>query len=114
MWTYALNSDRTRYIPSRVTDRDAVAEWLRAALHTSQGEQPHLPPTFGVDIIRILAGEDPTYYLQRSLEDTCELRDDVSLESCVCWQEGVHLYASAKFQTVYGDIEITNVHVGSR
>lgn len=114
MWTYALNSDRTRYIPARATGNDAVAEWLRAAMHTSQGEQPHLPPTFGVDVIRIISGNDPEYYLQKSLEDTCDLRDDVSLESCECIREGRNLYATARFRTIYGDVSIDRVLVATR
>lgn len=83
-------------------------------MHTSQGEQPHLPPTFGVDVIRILSSDDPEYYLQKSLEDTCELRDDVTLESCECVQEGRNLYATAKFRTIYGDVSLDRVLVATR
>lgn len=106
MWTYALNSDRTRYIPSKVSGKDAVVEWLRAAMHTTQGEQMHLPPNFGIDVIRILSSDSPEYYLRQSLEDTCALRDDVELESCTVRMEGRDMHIYAQFRTIYGEVSL--------
>lgn len=114
MWTYRLNSERTRYVPTQVTGKDALVEWLRAAMHTTQGEQMHLPPKFGIDVVRILSGDAPEYYLRQSLEDTCALRDDVTLTSCTCRSDGRDLYATAKFRTIYGDIDMPEIRVASR
>lgn len=114
MWTYALNSDRTRYNPSQVSGKEAVAEWLRAAMHTTQGEQMHLPPKFGIDVVRILSGDSPEYYLRQSLEDTCDLRDDVELDDCTIRMDGRDMYVSAQFRTIYGDIDIPEIRIITR
>lgn len=111
MWTYALSEDGTRYNPTPVQGKDAIAEWLRAAMQTARGEQPHLPPNFGVDVIRILSGDAPEYYLQASIEETCATRGDIALTSCTCKWEGTSMYATCQFQTIYGEITLTNVPV---
>lgn len=108
--TYRLTDDRKNVDPTAVYGKDAVKEWLRAALSTTRGEQPYLPDKYGIDMMKILHGDDPIYYLVQSIEDTVSLRNDVWLtEEPVCWQGGIggrDLYASIKCATAYGNFDL--------
>lgn len=115
MWTHKLEEDPngggklTVLNPKKIYDKDAVIEWLRAAVSTARGEQPYLPAKYGLEMVLITTGDDPVYYLEQSIKEICSLRNDISLRSCNCRlsDDRRSIYATVTCRTSYDSEDFT-------
>jgi hypothetical protein len=90
-----------------VSEKDAVAEWIRCGLLTKKYEQGWLHPSFGIDIVSVMNSTTPESIIEQNIREMCSLRNDISSITTYFTRNENIMSISIEIDTRYGKTYVT-------